>query len=309
MLMAKLERLNERYVIGTPGGTRSNIWRVFSRKSDVYVTASSPGGVEKFSFHESGICRKAFTQEYGTPDGLPDRATIKWRRAVTPPTGKNEASFVFEVGVPTNCLSVAVEPPKKEVTWIAPASPGMITVLRLYYTREPVQTARVGTEPYGQLLSYTALPNGEAFVAVSFHTTWEGKPLRVPASHHQAQDYLFADSDPCGTGRPARIVVFSHPRDGDRMLAWEYGGYKVPPSAVIDTSGYDTRRKSSVPRSSHFSCIDSSLAAEVSGVLRLRAKGLRGGGGRGALQGLEFARIADDLRRSVCYVFANQIFG
>ena len=71
--MNGVERLNGRYVIGRPGGARSNLWRVFSRKSDVYLITSGPGEkIEKLSFHEFGICRKAFTREYGTPPGLAD---------------------------------------------------------------------------------------------------------------------------------------------------------------------------------------------------------------------------------------------
>jgi hypothetical protein len=149
-------------MIGIPGGARSKLWRVFSQRNDVYVNTLGVGGVEKLSFHESGICRKAFTREHATPETSSDRATSKWRRAPTPPAGANLASFVFEVGVPTDYLSTAIEPPSKEVTWIAPAPPGLARGFIMYFTRESEETVRAGIGNNGTLLSYTKLPMGDS---------------------------------------------------------------------------------------------------------------------------------------------------
>jgi hypothetical protein len=134
---------------------------------------------------------------------------------------------VLDIGVPTDSLSTALEPLKKEVTWICPAPLGMGTLITMYFTFGSEEAVRLGTAPApgGRVLSYTLLPNGEAFVVISRFVSWEEKPFLVPASHHQKCDYIFADDDPHKTGRPARFVAFSNPKDGDRMLAWEYGGY------------------------------------------------------------------------------------
>lgn len=238
--------LDARYVVGTPGGARSNVWRVIVKKSgDVYVTSARMGGVEKLSFHKSGICRKAFTAEYGTPHGLDDRATIKWKRSVTPPAGTNQGNFVFEVGIATNTLSLALPLPTKKVRWIAPAPPGDTTVLSMFYARDDEVVIKNGMQR-GEILSYTPVAEGEAFVVRSAPFTWDGKDFRVPASHHMSEDYIFSPSDPDRTGRPVRVTIFSHPKDGEKMLAWEHGGYKRRTTVLHAVGTMDTLTRSTV---------------------------------------------------------------
>lgn len=238
--------LDARYVVGTLGGARSNVWRVIVKKSgDVYVTSARTGGVEKLSFHKSGICRKAFTSEYGTPKGLNDRATIKWRRDVTPPAGKNQGSFVLEVGITTDMLSLVPTALTKKVTWIDPAPPGDTTVLSMFYTRDSEVVILKGTQR-GRILSYTPISADEAFVVRAATFTWDGKDLRVPASHHMNEDYIFSPHDPDRTGRPVRVTIFSIPKDGEKMLAWEYGGYKRQTTILHDVGGMDTLTRSNV---------------------------------------------------------------
>ena len=107
----------------------------------------------------------------------------------------------------------------------------------------------------GGIHSFTLLPNGEAFVVASRFAWWEEKPFLIPASHHAKEDYVFGDDDPHNTGLPARFVGFSVPKDGDRMLAWEYGGYRLesgmsPPSGNLATfrrSRVDARSDTSQP--------------------------------------------------------------
>jgi hypothetical protein len=49
-----------RLAIGDPENRRSNLWRIAAYKSEVNVSCGSIAP-PKFSFHESGICRDAFT--------------------------------------------------------------------------------------------------------------------------------------------------------------------------------------------------------------------------------------------------------
>jgi hypothetical protein len=37
------------------------------------------GHIEKVSFHESGICRRAFTREHGAPSTMTDWVMNRWR--------------------------------------------------------------------------------------------------------------------------------------------------------------------------------------------------------------------------------------
>src|SRR5262245_50220224 len=101
----------QRYVafaVGSSSGPRSSAWSVVSHKGNVYVsTLDVLAGVLKFSFHESGRCRYAFTEQYGTPPTLPDRAMNKWTRKVTPPSGSGLGTRVLGLYFPTDFLSTA----------------------------------------------------------------------------------------------------------------------------------------------------------------------------------------------------------
>ena len=72
----------------------------------------------------------------------------------------------------------------------------------------------------------TGLPNGETFVVSKREATFAGENFYMLASHHGAEDIIFLNEDPENTGRPLRMGIFTATKDGDRMTAWEYGGYK-----------------------------------------------------------------------------------
>lgn len=237
--------LNARYVVGCHGGARSSVWRVIVRGDDVYVNCATIGGIEKLSFHQSRNCRKAFTAEYGVPPSLDDRATTKWKRSETPPVGSKIGHAVLEIRIPTDTLSTALAPLTKKVTWISPSAPGTLTVLLMLYTRKSKDLV-LETFPEGRMQAYVAMPSGEAFVILSHPTLWVCPDVRVPASHHAAQDYLFSADDPDRTGRPVRLVMFSEPKDGDKMIAWEYGGYQRTPLAIYNVGNMGTLTRNSV---------------------------------------------------------------
>jgi hypothetical protein len=224
------QRVSERWIVGNIDGPRSNVWRLWSKGNDVYLASGGLGGVSKFSFHESGRCRIAFTKEHGTPEVLADRAINKWWRAATPVAdGNGRASCVLQVGIPTDTLSTALKRPLKRVTCIAAAPAGMATVLEMFFTLESRETL-ITLSPKGgrELASYAKLPSREAFAVAVRHATWDGEDFGMPASHHETRDFIFSRSDPENTGRPIRLTMNNNPKDGDSMLAWEFGGYPAP---------------------------------------------------------------------------------
>src|SRR5262245_5705143 len=101
-IIGKNKRL--RVAIGEPSNRRSHLWRIWVRKSDAYVTTGGPSPT-KFSFHESGICRDAFTAEFGAPPGMDDRAMKKWKRGPIPPPNTEQGCSVLEITIPTDFLS------------------------------------------------------------------------------------------------------------------------------------------------------------------------------------------------------------
>lgn len=227
--MSKKRALEVRIIVGSENGPCSSVWRVWSSRNEIYVAWGNLGHVEKISFHseKGGIrtCRKAFTTERGTPKVLPDRATIKWQRWDSPAAGEGQGICVLEAAFPTDYLSSVKKLPAKAVTWIIPAPSGMATVLEMLFTREPETELRklMGNE---RVVTYTSLPNGEAFVLAQRSAIGEQDDFYVDASQPDDESLIFSARDDGGTGRPIRFAAFSSPRNGDRMYVWEFGGYK-----------------------------------------------------------------------------------
>lgn len=228
--------LDARFVVGDPYGARSCIWRVWSSRNEVYACLNSLGGIEKLSFHSGGICRKAFTSERGAPEGLSDRKILEWKRQTTPLAGTGSGTCVLEICFPTDFLSRVAEPSTKCLTWIEPAPPQSATVLEFFFTKEPEENIRSSTENV-RTVTYTTLPNGESFVVRKRFAVFPGEEFIVPASHHANEHFIFSADDPQSTGRPYRMVVFSRPNDGDRLSAWEYGGFKKNVTDRDETNG------------------------------------------------------------------------
>ncbi len=67
--------------------------------------------------------------------------------------------------------------------------------------------------------------------------------MRMPAAGNRKFDFLIALEDASRSGRSIRILVMSSPRDGDKMIAWEYGASKCEPGAVHAVDGTLTSQK------------------------------------------------------------------
>lgn len=218
-----------RFAVRSPSGQISSIWRLWAtRHGDVYLATRSMAKIEKYSFHKSGICRSAFTNEHGTPKTMTDRAMFKWKRLSTPAAGEGKASRVAWVAFPTDYLSRNAEP-SVEVRWIEAAPPGGATYVELAFTSESrnfIETA-FGQRQERKLLLYVNLPGDEAAFLNYYHSDWEDRDLKVPGDGKVA-DLLFSASDPYETGRPIRIRLGSSPSDGDALVLRELGGYAVP---------------------------------------------------------------------------------
>ena len=130
--------LNLRFGVKRTDGYIYSIWRLWATHiGDVYLAVRSHAGVSKYSFHKSGICRSAFTSEYGKPEKMTDRAMFKWKRNVTPTIDDN-ATRVAWIAFPTDYLSRET----KKVTWIDAAPSGSATFIELAYTSKPENEVR-----------------------------------------------------------------------------------------------------------------------------------------------------------------------
>jgi hypothetical protein len=154
---------------------------------------------------------------------------------------------VCEIGFPTNYLSTKLNLPKKPIAWIAAAARDRAIVLEMVFTREREEKLReLAKQGQRSLVAYTQLSNGEAFAVTSRDAAFAGENFVMPASHYQTQDYVFSSDDPVHTGRPVRLAIFTNPRDGDRMAAWEYGGFHAKPGEFVNRPGFGTFSRTGV---------------------------------------------------------------
>jgi hypothetical protein len=219
--------LDLRFGVRRSDGYVSGHWRIWvTRHGDVYLAIRTMAGIEKYSFHRSGICRSAFTSEHGTPSTMSDRAMFKWRRAETPPAGTGGASRVAWMAFPTDYLSRTFDHDDRRVVWIDAAPPGGATYVEIAYTLEPEAEVRRIFRDHSdrKLLGLAELPTGEHLLVDFFHSDWQNNDLRMPGEGG-APDLLFSANDPRDTGRPIRLRFGPAPPDGEFVVIQELGGF------------------------------------------------------------------------------------
>ena len=235
------------FAIKSPSGQVSSIWRLWAtRHGDVYLATRSMAKIEKYSFHKSGICRSAFTNEHGTPQTMTDRAICKWNRLPTPTAGDGKASRVAWLGFPTDYLSQPSASDVHGVVWLEAAPAGGATYVEFEFTRETQESIGVAFRKREQrkLLTYVKLPAYEAFFGSYYHADWENKDLNMPGDGEVA-DLVFSSRDPYDTGRPIRIRFGPAPANGDALVLQELGGYAIPGTPNSALQG--TRDKAARP--------------------------------------------------------------
>lgn len=147
-------------------GRRSEIWRIWANRStaDVYIAARSVANVQRFSLHQSGRWRFAFTAN-AAPDWADadrDRAIDKWDR---PPA--DDLGWLAAVAIEIRDRDVVSFPDDtrpQDVQWIAPPPPGHYVSIRLsliYPDRGPLRDAG------GRFVGALGLADGSAVLIVA----------------------------------------------------------------------------------------------------------------------------------------------
>jgi hypothetical protein len=216
-----------RVAVGDASNLRSNIWRIGVRKSDVYVSTGIKSA--KFSFHESGICRDAFTGEFGVPPGMEDRVMKRWKRAEIPPPNSGQACSVLELAFPTDFLSAGLDVPSKDICWVDPAAAGNSRCVEMFFSADaPEQMEPLFLQGERTPIAAVRLANGLWFYVGSHEISFGGQELRIPATGVRKFDFVVTRQQPL-LPRSARILVMTDPGDGDKMVAWEYGAMRCEP--------------------------------------------------------------------------------
>ena len=220
--------LDLRFVVDGTDEFRSSVWRLWiTRSGDVYLSTRAMGGIKKYSFHQSGICRSAFTSEYSVSRAMINRVEFEWRRAKTPALGTCCSSRVAWIAFPTDYLS-KIAMPKATTELVAAAPKGGATYIELAYTLEPEYFLTAAFQNNNKrLLSFTRLASGEGFYVASYHSDWENSDLKSPPGQGSIfPTIIFSASDPLNTGRPIRMQLGPQPKDGDALILQELGGYR-----------------------------------------------------------------------------------
>lgn len=221
-----------RLAVGSPSGPRSCIWRiVVGKKDDIYVITSSAMTSDKLSFHRSHICRWAFTEQFGTPEGMTDRVMKRWRRSKTPPAGSGRGTSVAEVIFPTDYLSTSFAPSDYGgVCWIEPAPTGRSAAFELFFCNDGPDVVSEQFKANGRrILEAVPLSSGEFFFASSHTVDFAGQDIRLPATSLRKHDLIASKIDYRFSGRPVRFLMMKDIGDGDKLIISEYGMFPVNP--------------------------------------------------------------------------------
>lgn len=231
-----MKNLDLRFRVRRPDGGVSFIWRAWSWRNDVYLALRSMARIEKMSFHESGVCRSAFTRTFANSRGSPrtrsNRVTAHWRRPATPARGTERGAPVAVITIPSDSLGKSVEPSPKSyklIQWIDAAPKGYATELMCMFTRETEERVLEVFAASGDrdLVSFTTLPNGEAFLICRSESPYRSEYFQIPGNK-DVPDLIFTTRDLPRRGEPVRFLGGPPPKDGEPIRLWELGGAKLP---------------------------------------------------------------------------------
>jgi hypothetical protein len=220
---------NLRFSVRNIDGYTSNVWRLWSTKhGDVYVTTTSQAGIHKYSFHQSGICRSAFTAEHGTPKNMTDRLIHKWVRTPTPLKESNKYSRLAWIAIPTNFLSQRIDNTRKKISWVDAAPINNAVYIELVITSDSEENIKNKMHENNKILLFSPLVNGDSLLVFYYYGEWDNKELNSPPAKDSIfPELLFSENDPNNTGRPIRILMATQPCDNEAICIQELGGYKA----------------------------------------------------------------------------------
>jgi hypothetical protein len=219
-----------RFAVRRSDGYSSSVWRLWvTRPGDVYLGVRSHAGIWKYSFHTSGLCRSAFTKQYGKPTTMTDRAMSKWRRTKTPTSGHGRASRAAWLAFPTDYLSRLVRAGTNGIEWIRAAPQNRATFVEVAFTCESVSAVETALLARGErlLLKYVPLPIAESLIVMYYYGEWNNQDLTSPPGPGSIfPELVFSQHDSLRLGRPIRILFGPSPSDGDALVLQELGGHR-----------------------------------------------------------------------------------
>ena len=218
-----------RFAIGQLNQPASSVWRLWNKKSDIYLLQRTMGKIQKFSFHASGICRWA--QIKPRSDGN-DRVLMRWERNPISPVGSGKGTKLIELMFPTSHLS-APKLQNKQINWIPPASQNHAIAVEVSLTMENPQSVLEAFAVRGErhILEIETLNDGSTLIIAYYQTSCGPVSMKVPVAPDLPGKVFgelnFPEIDETNSGRPVRMLQALEPASGVHPVFWELGGYKV----------------------------------------------------------------------------------
>jgi hypothetical protein len=199
-------------------GHRSSIWRIWANKgsSDIYVAAGNIAGIQKYSLHQSGRWRYAFTAQ-AADDWIAegdDRAIDKWERP-----SEDEAGWIAAVRIAVRSEDVSEVPnddtSEGKVSWVPAPPEGHVASIMI--TLVTPDTGVEGQIP-GKLLDAFVLPNGGGVMISTITSVVTASDQRALDAAREAALHSF--ELPQGEVPALRLGVFGY--DRSTGLRWVY---------------------------------------------------------------------------------------
>jgi hypothetical protein len=222
--MTKKNKSDLRFLVKGDDGRHSSTWRLWvTDEGDLYFALREHGGISKISFHKSGICRRAFTQQYHS-SSTQDRAMSKWNLPEIPKIGIFKSAPIIIFTFPTNYLS-SLNPKIKQPTFCIPPAPeGMTATVLFALTRDyGLKDMHSGEYDDGGLMHWTHLHDGIFLVGYWFHEATEIGDISSPGENG-GQTLRFIHPEDKYPNRPITLTTFHGPSDGGYLLIVERGG-------------------------------------------------------------------------------------
>jgi len=158
-----------RFGVNSENGEQSSIFRMWTNKSDVYISVRSLACIAKVSLHESGHWQYSYTSESISNKNVPNqsRHIEKWERPQN--NIANGCTLAFRVVVPRSELRQNNNTVKKAVSWVPNNKPGSLSDFILIFTNSGVNVnGWPGKDSMDtQLLKRILLPNKETIWLVT----------------------------------------------------------------------------------------------------------------------------------------------
>jgi hypothetical protein len=201
-------------------GERSSVWRIWANKrsSDVYIAARNIADVQKFSLHQSGVWRYAWTAtgaEGHVPEGQ-DRVIDRWHRGDEEPNGWND-SLIIRVRSEDVTPIPGDAQPEEGVRWLPKPPAGMTAGIHVVMANPDKGVAKMPSE--ARLVDALALPNGQAVFVMADQYTPSPDVLAGLTAARQEAMRLPGLQDAVGE-HPMRLGVFGNLESGVRFV-WD----------------------------------------------------------------------------------------